>query len=248
MQHPQPHPPSGSAVPHLHPHLPSARSQRPQPCLSFVPHPPCGADPWCRQARLIPCPLPPSTCLYITLEWSLHRPRPWLHCMCQFSLSCGCTLLESLHHGGSQSFTPSPPGSQRPCSERPGGLQMLPKGFWGLGGCCGAGMLEGRTWRGEPVAVSSSQPSGSPCLSITFGMVFASGTASWQQQTQPTPHQPLPWCQCPTKAGWEPSMGRRWPKPLPRSPPEQDPGKPLPLTHSPTHSLTHSLPQCPGVV
>lgn len=37
---------------------------------------PVGLIPGVGKARLIPCPLPSSTCLYITLEWSLHLPRP----------------------------------------------------------------------------------------------------------------------------------------------------------------------------
>lgn len=161
--------------------------------------------------------------------------------MCQFSLSCGCTLLESLHHGGSQSFTPSPPGSQRPCSERPGGLQMLSwstKG-WGIGGCCGAGMLEGP---GEGSQWLCPQSSGFLCLPVTFGMVFASGTASWQA-ADPTHPSPAPAMVPVSYKSW---VGAKH-------------GQEVAKTHAPglhqsrtqaSHclSLTHSLPQCPGVV
>lgn len=155
--------------------------------------------------------------------------------MCRFSLSCGCTQLETFHHGGSQSFTPSPPGSQRPLLRETWDA-VLEHGGLGAQGMLWDRGAGGKDRREEPVAVPSSRSSGFLCLPVTFGRVFASGTASLQSLTS-TCHG----ASVLQKLGGSQAWAGGGQNSCPRSPPEQDPGKPLP-------SLTHSLPQCPGVV
>lgn len=164
--------------------------------------------------------------------------------MCRFSLS-GCTQLETFHRGASQSFTPSPPGSQRALLREPWGFlgAVLEHGGLGLRGCCGAGLLEGRTWRGEPVAVSSSQSSGTG-FSVPPHHLWG-GVCPWHGLL--TGSRPC----CPSAApasahqSWVGAKhGQEEAKP-PRSPLEQDPRKALPL--SLTHSLTPTVPWCSGL-
>lgn len=145
------------------------------------------------KATLIPCPLPPSTCLYITPAPS--QTLTSLH-VCRFSLSCGCTQLETFHHGGSQSFTPSPPGSQRPLlRETWRSLDaLLEPGGLGAGGC-----LWGRGAGGKDLERGAS---GCALLSILGPWAFCASPSplAWclsltqppcRQQTQFIPHQPL---------------------------------------------------------
>lgn len=220
MQHPQPHAPLwkccatfASSSPLCSLPKASAMSQLwvALPAQLCPTHIPWGIS--LVSARLIPFPLPPSTCLYITLVipalshalTSLHVlvvPLLWLY------------PAGTFHHGGSQSFTPSPLGSQRPLLRDTWGYLDALLEHSGLGA---RGMLWGRGAGGKDLERGAS---GCVLLSVLRPWDFCASPSplGWclplaqppcRQQTQPIPHHPLPWCQCPTKAGWEPSMGRR---------------------------------------
>lgn len=130
------------------------------------------------------------------------------------------------------------PGPRASCSQRPGGLQMLSwsTGGWGLRGCCRAGVLEGRTQRGEPVAVPGPQTMGFLCLPITFGMVFAS-----LQAADPTHPSPAP---AMVPVSYKSLVGAKHGLDVAKTPAPDLHQSRTPASHclSLTHSLTHSHP------
>lgn len=200
----------------------------------LCPTPPCGADPWCRQARLIPCPLPPCTCLYITLECPCTVPDlDFIACVsfpCPVAVPCWKAFTMVVHRAsllhllGPRDLAQRDLGVFRcsPGAQRVGELgDAVGQGCWkelerGASGC----VLNPQAFCASPSPLGWCLPLAQP---------------PGRQQTQPTPHQPLPWCQCPTKARWEPSMGRRWPKPVP-----QVSTRAGPRQATASHSLTHS--------
>lgn len=140
-------------------------------------------------------------------------------------------------------------GLRDPCSERPGSIWMLSWSTvgWGLGGCCGAGVLKGRTCRGEPVAVSSSQFSGN-VISVPPHHLW-DGVCLWHSllagsRPNPSLTSPCLGASAQQKLGGSQAWAGGDQNPHAKSPPEQDPGKPLPLTHSLTYSLTPTVPWC----
>lgn len=229
--------PSGSAVPHLHPHLPPARSQKPQPCLScgwlflpsFVPHTSRGADPWHWQGythslpsptqhllvhnpRVVPAPSQTLSSLHVSLF-----PLLWLYPAGNLSP----WWFTKLH-----SFTSWVPET---LAQRD--LGCCPGARWagGSGDAVGQGC-----WREGPERGAS----GCALLSVLRLSVpprhLWEGVCLWHSLLA-VPHQHLPWCQCPTKAGWEPSLGRRWPKLLPQISTRAGPRQAT-ASHSHTHS------------
>lgn len=239
-------PPPGSAVPRLHPHLPPAHSLSHVsaaggcscPALSHT-HP-LGLIPGVSKATLHSLPSP-------TQHLLVHNPRvvpapsqTWtsLHVLVPswkpFTMVVHkASLLHLL-------------GPRDPCSERPGRLWMhfWSTVCWGLGGCCGVGVLQGRTWRGKPVTVPSSQSSGMGflCLPITFEMVFASGTAS-SQAADPTHPSPVPAMVPVSYKSW---VGAKHGQEVAKSPAPDLHQSRTQASHC--LSLIHSLPQLPSVV
>lgn len=150
--------------------------------MSVCPH---GAEP------LDPCTLPPSTCFVHSPGAAPTLPDIDLVACVGFFPSWGCTQLETIHHGGSRGFAPSPLGFQTPslrktwglfgCSPGPGGV--VGAGGWG---CCGARVLvhttrkdseKGSKWLHPPLTPHAV---GFLCLLMACGMGFPSSTASLQ--------------------------------------------------------------------
>lgn len=164
--------------------------------------------------------------------------------VCRFSLSCGCTQLETFHHGGSQSFTPSPPESQRPLLRETWGSSDALLEHRGLGdavgqGCCREGPREGSQWLCPPLG---PQAMGFLCLPLTFGMVFTSGTASLQA-ADPTHPSPAPAMVPVSYKSW---MGTKHGQEVVKTPtPDLHQSRTQAShSHSLTHSLTPTVPWC----
>lgn len=97
----------------------------------------------------------------------------------------------------------------------------------------------GRTWRGEPVAVSSVLRLSVPPHHLWDGVCLWHSLLAGSRPNPPLT-SPCHGASVLQKLGGSQAWAGGGQNPCPRSPPEQDPGKPLPLTHS----LPPTVPWC----